>query len=344
MKTLKLSDKDLQLLEEQHRESCTYKERDRIKAILLRYDGWTIKKISKLLTLSPSTIERYIKDYEAGKLSPAERGGSESKLSEPQTKELVSHLTKHTYQSTESIIEHIKKTYQITYSVPGLNKWLHRNGFSYKKATGRPHKADTTEQEKFIKKYKRLKDKSDAKNPILFMDSVHPTQATKLGYGWIRTGQTKEISTNASRTRMNLIGAINLKRLTKPVIKECDSVNGSEIVDFLEQIKKAYAKAKEIHLVLDQAGYHKSKLVKKAAKRLNIKLHYLPPYSPNLNPIERLWKLMNEYARNNKFFKSTKKFNKEIYYFFRLTIPTIKDTISNRINDNFQILKPAHSS
>jgi transposase len=33
------------------------------------------------------------------------------------------------------------------------------------------------------------------------------------------------------------------------------------------------------------------------AKELNIKLHYLPPYSPNLNPIERLWKVMNEHAR-----------------------------------------------
>jgi transposase len=42
------------------------------------------------------------------------------------------------------------------------------------------------------------------------------------------------------------------------------------------------------------------------AKELNIKLHYLPPYSPNLNPIERLWKVMNEHARNNKYFATAK--------------------------------------
>ena len=47
-----------------------------------------------------------------------------------------------------------------------------------------------------------------------------------------------------------------------------------------------------------------------------ITLHYLPPYSPNLNPIERLWKVMNEYVRNNRFFKSAKEFKKEILTFF----------------------------
>jgi hypothetical protein len=55
-----------------------------------------------------------------------------------------------------------------------------------------------------------------------------------------------------------------------------------------------------INIVLDGAGYHRSSVVAEKAKELNIKLHYLPPYSPNLNPIERLWKVMNEHARNNK--------------------------------------------
>ena len=52
------------------------------------------------------------------------------------------------------------------------------------------------------------------------------------------------------------------------------------------------------------AGYHKATIVREKAEELNIKLHSLPPYSPNLNPIERLWKVMNEHVRNNKFFHS----------------------------------------
>ncbi|MBD6969287.1 hypothetical protein G4170_22495, partial [Vibrio parahaemolyticus] len=57
------------------------------------------------------------------------------------------------------------------------------------------------------------------------------------------------------------------------------------------------------------------------AKVLNIELHYLhlPPYSPNLNPIERLWKVMNEYVRNNIYFSSKVEYliyNKPVYHPF----------------------------
>jgi hypothetical protein len=49
--------------------------------------------------------------------------------------------------------------------------------------------------------------------PILFGDSVHPTMATKITYGWIRTGTRKPIAATASRTRVNLMGAINLETM-----------------------------------------------------------------------------------------------------------------------------------
>ncbi|CAK2111697.1 transposase [Vibrio crassostreae] len=55
----------------------------------------------------------------------------------------------------------------------------------------------------------------------------------------------------------------------------------------------------KIHIISDEAGYHRSDLVRDAAFVLNIELHYLPLYSPNINPIERLWKVMNEKSRNN---------------------------------------------
>ncbi|WP_028868487.1 IS630 family transposase, partial [Psychromonas arctica] len=91
-----------------------------------------------------------------------------------------------------------------------------------------------------------------------------------------------------------------------------------------------------IHLILDGAGYHRSEVVKIAAKELGIILHYLPPYSPNLNPIERLWKVMNEYARNNKYFATAKEFRQHINHFFDDTLPNLDDALDSRINDNFQ--------
>ena len=56
-----------------------------------------------------------------------------------------------------------------------------------------------------------------------------------------------------------------------------------------------YPHAKKIHLIWDQAGYHICREVQEFLKTSRIKIHYLPPRSPNLNPIERLWKIMHEY-------------------------------------------------
>lgn len=72
-----------------------------------------------------------------------------------------------------------------------------------------------------------------------------------------------------------------------------------------------------------QAPYHRSEAVEKEANKLDIVLKFLPPYSPNLNPIERLWKVMNEKVRNNRFFKSAKDFKEKIDEFFKQTLPKI---------------------
>ncbi|MDB6095903.1 MAG: hypothetical protein JWM09_181 [Francisellaceae bacterium] len=219
-----------------------------------------------------------------------------------------------------------------------MNKWLHRNGFSYKKPKGFSYQASVEQQAKFISEYKKLKANLPAQDGILFMDPCHPSMATKLSYGWIKTGQSKPIETSASRTRMNLIGALNLSKIAKPIIASYTTVDGDSIIDFLHQIRK-YSRVKgSIHLVLDQAGYHRSVEVLNAANKLNIRLFYLPPYSPNLNSIERLWKVMNEYARNNKFFRTADEFPKSINNFFKITLPKIAHDLHARINDNFQKL------
>jgi hypothetical protein len=62
-----------------------------------------------------------------------------------------------------------------------------------------------------------------------------------------------------------------------------------------------------------------------------------------LNAIERLWEVMNEEIRNNRFFKSAKEFRKTIEDFFEITLPKSAPTLRNRINDNFKIINPASS-
>jgi hypothetical protein len=64
-----------------------------------------------------------------------------------------------------------------------MNKWLHRNGFTYKKPKGVPYEADNEKQVEFIQTYSELKATLNPEDSVYFDDSVHPSQATKLSDG-----------------------------------------------------------------------------------------------------------------------------------------------------------------
>ena len=85
--------------------------------------------------------------------------------------------------------------------------------------------------------------------------------------------------------------------------------------------------------------YHKTLQVLDYCKNNNIKLHFLPPYSPNLNPIERVWKVMNGYVRNNVLFKNPNDFRLKIGHFFTFTWGDISQKLQSQVNDHFHILR-----
>ena len=342
MKKIVLTDIQKETLEYRHKKARDKRECDRIKAILLRDEGWSTTTIAQALRIHETSVVRYIDDYIRRDKLTINSGGSTGYLNHQQTQELIAHLCEVTYLHTHQILAHIESEYDIKYTVPGLNKWLHQHGFSYKKPKGVPHNFDEKKQAAFIAHYNQLKSTLSPNEPILFMDAVHPTQATKITAGWIKKGEDKPIKTSGSRTRINVVGAIQLGHLEKAVIRQYNkTVNGDSIVDFLNEVRANYQTSGMLHMVLDGAGYHRNKIVIDKAKKLNIKLHYLPPYSPNLNPIERLWKVMNKYARNSQYFSSTKEFRRRINEFFESTLPDIASTLDDTINDNFQILKAA---
>ena len=93
---------------------------------------------------------------------------------------------------------------------------------------------------------------------VLFMDAVHPTQATKLSHGWIRTGQDKAIETTGSRSHLNIVGTLNLSEIGRTVIDNYESINSENIVRFLCKLRESYPLTHKLHLILDSAGYHRS--------------------------------------------------------------------------------------
>jgi transposase len=87
---------------------------------------------------------------------------------------------------------------------------------------------------------------------------------TKVSSDWIRTGKHKEIKTTASRTRVNIAGAIHLNTLII-LIKYYKAVNSESVIDFLRQIKATYLNKNKIHLIVDNGPYYTSKAVKEKA-------------------------------------------------------------------------------
>lgn len=338
-----LSVEEKQALETQHKRERDSRICDRIKAVLLYSEGWTQVQISQALRIRPETVHDHLEDYErAQKLKPT-NGGSCSELTKEQTAQLVQHLEETTYVKALSICEFVKNQFSVAFTVSGMTKWLHRNKFSFKLLKGVPCKADPEKQAEFVRKYENLMNSTLDNEPVLFIDSVHPTMATKISHGWIRTGVNKLISTTASRTRVNMTGAINLENM-QVLTNEYETINGQTTIQFLKMIEAQYSEAFSIHVILDQSGYHTSNEVAAFVKKSRIKLHFLPPYSPNLNPIERLWKIMNEFVRNNRVFQTVKEFRKAIKEFFHVTWKEIAYTMVDRITDNFQIVKQASSS
>jgi len=163
----------------------------------------------------------------------------------------------------------------VQYTVAGMHKWLRKNGFSYKQPKGVPHKFDQAKQQAFVAQYETLKARCDKDETILFMDALHPTQAAKISYGWIRTGHDKRVETTGSRTRINLIGAVALDDLANATASDFDTVNSDSIGRFFKQVREKYLINYSLHLILDGAGYHRATVVKEAAVLLTIKLHYL---------------------------------------------------------------------
>lgn len=327
-------------LEAQHKRERDRRVADRIKAVLLHSEGWSQVEISQALRIRPETVHDHLEDYrESRKLKP-ENGGSQSHLSADQTKELLSHLEAMTYLKVQDICAYVWQTYQARFSITGMTKWLHRHEFSYKKPKGIPSKADPEKQAEFVNFYNTLMNTTPEDEPIEFGDGVHPTMATKITHGWIRKGKDheKHISTTASRTRVNVMGSINLETMSV-TIGAYETIDSQAMEQHFKKLRQKYPKSPKIHLILDQGSYNTSMETKEAAKKYGIVIHYLPPYSPNLNPSERLWKVMNEYVRNNRFFHSATEFRKAIMDFFHITWPQIAQDMVDRINDNFQTLK-----
>ena len=122
---------------------------DRIRVILLLDQGWTYKKVTEALFIDEGTIANYRKRYNNGDLEGLiidDYKAKRTKLNEFEEQQLADDVEFNFFLSTKEVIFHIKKKFNITYSISGMNNLLHRLGFTFKKAKGVPGKAKKADQ------------------------------------------------------------------------------------------------------------------------------------------------------------------------------------------------------
>src|SRR3990167_2514730 len=344
MNGLTLTASESQALRQAHRLCRDKRAADRIKAIYSLGTGWSVEDVVSILMLDEETLRNYVNRYKKGGIEELLKDhykGSNGKLSKEELIELTEHLEKNTYLRVEGIVEYVKEAYDVCYTASGMTDLLHRLDFTYKKSKLVPAKADKKRQEEFLEKLKELRETKGEKDPILYMDGVHPQHNTMLAYGWIKKGKDNIIKSNTGRQRININGVLDAET-HDVIIREDISINALSTIDLLKKIENAYLEANNIYIVCDNAKYYRSKLVTEFLETSKVKLVFLPPYSPNLNLIERLWKFMKNKILYNQYYEKFNEFKDAILGFFE-NIEQYESELSSLLTNNFRILDAVQS-
>ncbi len=145
--------------------------------------------------------------------------------------------------------------------------------------------------------------KNEAK--VYFGDGVHLIYGYESGNCWCK----KRVSVPSAygRKRVNCLGFLDAVSYKVETIMNDSYLNAESVCAGLKLLREQNNDAK-IYVVLDNAAYQHCKKVMDYAANMNINLVFLPPYSPNLNLIERLWKFLRKKILANKYYQSFKCF------------------------------------
>jgi transposase len=214
---------------------------------------------------------------------------------------------------------------------------------SYKKTRLIPGKVPSESiQEDFVNKLSNLLLRciDNKKHKLFFFDPVHQTHNNENDRGWMKKGAegTRNVLSNTGRRRVNIIGGLNALELEVVTIVTEANCNKELMICYLEELKACNLECEKIYLVLDNASYNRAYEVKQKADELGMQLIYLPPYCPNLNIIERLWKFFKKKIMKNKYYEEFNEFLENIYSFFK-NIKKHEKELYSLLALNFQIIK-----
>ena len=317
----------------------------RANALVLLDGGWSCQEVADALLLNDDTIRGWHKLFEERGfegLTSFDMGGSASFLSAAQEDALKVFVGATLPRSTRPVGAFIEQEFGLVYeSRSGLIALLHRLGLAYHKPNVIARKLDVAKQKAFIESYEKLLNSLGDNEAVLFADAVHPTHAARPVGCWAPKQDKLAIEQTSGRQRINIHGAIDLETGQTRMI-EVETVDAASTITLLEAIEAFYPILALIHVFLDNARYHHAKLVQEWLSRpgCRIKLHFIPPYCPHLNPIERLWGVMHRNVTHNKTYATCAQFADATLGFLREKVPRNWADFCDSVTDNFRVINP----
>jgi transposase len=306
--------------------------------VYLRKKGSRREEVAELLRIDEDTVTNYTKKYdESGLPGLLEENYRQPKSQlEPYTEQLKELFKKQVPHTVNQAIEMIDKEIGIRLKPSACRAFLKKMGMKCRRCGVVPGKAMEDERQRQVQQefhdntlMPYLDEAKQGKRTVLFVDAAHFVMGAFLGMVWCFVRLL--LPSASGRKRHNVLGAYDPISHEAITVTNDTYINQDVFCEFLEKISKAYADSgRPITLVLDNARYQKCPSVANKAKELNIELLYLPPYSPNLNLIERLWRFVKKQVLYSKYY--------DCFSTFRNSIDTCISDLGTRFKNEMQSL------
>jgi transposase len=187
-----------------------------------------------------------------------------------------------------------------------LRTLMKQAGLSWKKCKKLLTKANPAKRAHFVEQFQALYERmGQGEVRILYIDEVHVHQDMDLGYTWAPKGKPawRQSSSPSLSQRINWYGAYDFSA-GRTFIWHEGKCNSENTIQFLQRLStwlhdSAPHELAQVVIIWDGASYHRSQMVRTAAQKLGFDIVPLPGYSPDLNPIEALWKWLREEVTQN---------------------------------------------
>jgi transposase len=155
-------------------------------------------------------------------------------------------------------------------------------------------------REAVLRRIRALESRASADEPVLYSDEVDVHLNPKIGRDWMLRGHQRRVVTPGKNAKFYLAGALDV-RTGALHTTGADKKNAALFCDLLRRLAARYRRARRIHLIVDNYGIHSAKETLRTLETLGgrVVLHFLPPYCPDANRIERVWQDLHANVTRN---------------------------------------------